>query len=127
MKYNYPNNTNDTNVTYMRTREGPNHFRVYYKNGAQIRFTPKEVGAVFGVARFTPSVNEIRDWCYKMIHEYGSDDDKQDENYLKYIEKQRSSSSSPMEKTPTSGFGPEVHSDEQSLVEEPNDNTKMVT
>ena len=120
MKYNYPNNTNDTNVTYMRTREGPNHFRVYYKNGAQIRFTPKEVGAVFGVARFTPTVNEIRDWCYTMIHEYGSDDDKLDDNYIKYIEKQRKASSSPMEKTPTSGFGPEVH-------QEPNDNTKMVT
>ena len=113
MEYPCPKNTNDSNVVYHRNRTGPNYFRVYYKNGAQIRYTPKEVGAVFGVARFTPGVNEIRDWCYTMIHEYGSDDDKQDENYIKYIEKH--------------GFGPEVHSDEQSLVEEPNDNTKMVT
>ena len=41
-----------------------------------------------------------------MIHKYGSEEDHQDENYLKYIEKH--------------GFGPEVH-------EEPNENTKMVT
>ena len=106
MKYHYPDNTVETAVTYMRTREGPNSFLVYYKNGARFVFTPKEVGACFGVARFTPSVNSIREWAYEMIHKYGSEEDHQDENYLKYIEKH--------------GFGPEVH-------EEPNENTKMVT
>ena len=106
MKYHYPDNTVESNVTYMRTREGPNSFLVYYKNGARFVFTPKEVGACFGVARFTPGVNSIREWAYEMIHKYGSDEDHQDENYLKYIEKH--------------GFGPEVH-------EEPNENTKMVT
>ena len=40
-----------------------------------------------------------------MIKEYGSETDKTDNNYIKYIEKH--------------GFGPEVH-------EEPNDNTKMI-
>ena len=105
MEYNYPDNTVSCSVTYMRTREGPNHFRVFYKNAAQIRFTPKQVGAVFGVARFTPGVNKIRDWCYEMVKEYGSETDKTDDGYLKYIAKH--------------GFGPEVH-------EEPNDNTKMV-
>ena len=105
MEYACPENTRDTNVTYMRTREGPNHFRVYYKQGCCIRFTPKEVGAVFGVARFTPTVNKIRDWCYEMVKEYGSETDKTDDGYLNYIAKH--------------GFGPEVH-------EEPNDNTKMV-
>ena len=106
MKYHYPDNTVESNVTYMRTREGPNSFLVYYKNAARFVFTPKEVGACFGVARFTPSVNSIREWAYEMIHKYGSEEDHQDENYLKYIEKH--------------GFGPEVH-------EEPNENTKMVT
>ena len=106
MEYQYPDNTRESNVTYMRTREGPNSFRVYYKNAARFVFTPKEVGACFGVARFTPSVNAIREWCYEMVKEYGSKEDKEDENYLKYIEKH--------------GFGPEVH-------EEPNENTKMVT
>ena len=74
-------------VTYFRERTGPNFFRVFYKNVAQIRYTPKEVGRVFGIAKFTPYVNQLRDWCYEMIKEYGSNDDKQDEDYLKYIEK----------------------------------------
>ena len=105
MQYECPENIANSNVTYFRTRTGPNFFRVYYKNGAQIRFTPADVGRVFGVAKFTPTVNAIRDWCYEMITKYGSETDKTDNNYIKYIEKH--------------GFGPEVH-------EEPNDNTKMV-
>ena len=105
MEYQFPDNTNNTNITYMRTRTGPNYFRVFYKQGCCIRFTPKEVGAVFGVARFTPTVNNIREWCYEMVKEYGSKEDKADDGYLNYIAKH--------------GFGPEVH-------EEPNDNTKMV-
>ena len=109
MEYNYPENTNDCNVTYMRTREGPNSFRVYYKNAARFVFTPKQVGAVFGVARFTPSVNKMREWAYEMVNKFGSKEDKEDENYLKYIEKH--------------GFGPEVHED----TEDGTKNTKMVT
>lgn len=101
----FDQNTNDCNVSYVRSRTGPNHFIVYYKNAAKIRYTPKEVGAVFGVARFTPWVNEARDWCYEMVKQYGSETDKNDDGYLKYIERH--------------GFGPEVH-------EEPNDNTKMI-
>ena len=113
MEYHFPDNTVSSSVTYMRTREGPNHFRVYYKNAAVIRMTPKEVGAVFGVARFTPSVNKIRDWCYEMVKEYGSDMDKDNQEYKNYIAKH--------------GFGPEVHDGDESSPEEPNDNTKMVT
>ena len=107
MEYPCPLNTNESNVVYNRNRTGLNYFRVYYKNAAYIRMTPKQVGAVFGVARFTPTVNEIRDWCYTMIKEYGSETDKNDDGYLNYIKKH--------------GFGPEVHA------EEPNDHTKMVT
>ena len=99
MEYNYEKNTNDCMVTYFRERTGPNFFRVFYKNVAQIRYTPKEVGRVFGIAKFTPYVNQLRDWCYEMIKEYGSNDDKQDEDYLKYIEKH--------------GFGPEVHHEDK--------------
>ena len=57
-------------ITYMRSRTGPNCFRVYYKNSCVIRFTPKEVGRVFGIAKFTPSVNLIRDWCKEMVAKY---------------------------------------------------------
>ena len=70
MEYQYPENTVDCSVTYMRTRTGPNWFRVYYKNGAHIRFSPKEVGRVFGIAKFTPSVNSIREWCKEMVSKY---------------------------------------------------------
>ena len=28
---------------------------------------------MFGVARFTPTVNAIRDWCYEMVKQYGSE------------------------------------------------------
>ena len=70
MEYQYPENTVECNVTYMRTRTGPNWFRVYYKNGAHIRFSPKEVGRVFGIAKFTPSVNKIRDWCKEIRAKY---------------------------------------------------------
>lgn len=70
MEYQYPENTVECNVTYMRTRTGPNWFRVYYKNGAHIRFSPKEVGRVFGIAKFTPSVNKIREWCKEIEAKY---------------------------------------------------------
>jgi len=75
----------------MRSRTGPNWFRVYYKNSCVIRFTPKEVGRVFGVAKFTPSVNLIRDWCKEMVAKY---DKSQDSTVL--IDKEK-------------GFGPECH------------------
>jgi hypothetical protein len=43
---------------------------VYYKNSSCIRFTPKDVGRVFGIAKFTPSANAIRDWCKTMVDKY---------------------------------------------------------
>ena len=113
MEYKYEGNTNDCSVTYNRTHTGPNFFVVYYKNAARFVFTPKEVGACFGVARFTPSVNKMREWAYEMISKFGSKEDKEDENYLKYIEKH--------------GFGPECHRHDTEVHEEPNENTKMVT
>ena len=105
MQYNYEKNTPDCSVSYHRNRIENNYFVVFYKNMACIRLTPKEVGRVFGVAKFTPGVNAIREWCYEMVEKYGSEEDKDNEEYKKYIAKH--------------GFGPEVH-------EEPNDNTKMV-
>ena len=95
----------DSGVTYMRTRTGPNWFRVYYKQGCFIKFTPKEVGRLYGIAKFTPTVNTIRDWCYEMVEKYGSELDQSNDDYIKYIEKH--------------GFGPEINP-------ELNGNTKMV-
>ena len=81
MEYQCPHNDHKTMITYMRSRTGPNWFRVYYNNSCVIRFTPKDVGRVFGIAKFTPSVNNIRDWCKEMVNKYdqpadmGKDDD----------------------------------------------------
>ncbi len=70
MEIQYPNNDHKTMITYMRSKPGNNWFRVYYNNSCCIRFTPKDVGRVFGIAKFTPSVNNIRDWCKEMVDKY---------------------------------------------------------
>ena len=69
-----PYNDLQTQVTYVRNKIGNNYFIVYYKNAARFKLTPKEVGRVFGVAKFTPSVNNIRDWCKEMVEKYDSID-----------------------------------------------------
>ena len=73
MEYVYEKNTKEANVTYHRNKIGNNYFVVYYKNMACIRLTPKEVGRVFGIAKFTPFVNDLREWCYQMVDKYDSD------------------------------------------------------
>ena len=70
MEYQYPHNDHKTMITYMRSRTGPNWFRVYYNNSCVFKFTPKDVGRVFGIAKFTPSINNIRDWCKEMVSKY---------------------------------------------------------
>ena len=47
----------------------------------------------------------IHNMCAAMIDKFGSESDKDNDEYRKYVEKH--------------GFGPEAH-------EEPNDNTKMI-
>ena len=66
----YPNNDSSSYVQYVRNKIGNNYFIVYYKNVAQFKKTPKEVGRVFGIAKFTPYVNELRDWCKEMVEKY---------------------------------------------------------
>ena len=94
MYYNYPDNGNGTYVQYVRNRIENNYFIVYYKNVAQFKKTPKEVGRVFGVAKFTPGVNKIREWCKEMVEKYETTD---------------TSESVPIDKE--KGFGPECHED----------------
>jgi hypothetical protein len=69
-----PYNDLNTQVTYVRNKIGNNYFIVYYKNAARFKLTPKEVGRVFGMAKFTPTVNNIRDWCKEMVEKYDSID-----------------------------------------------------
>ena len=72
MYYSYPSHDSNTQVQYVRNKIGNNYFIVYYKNVAQFKKTPKEVGRVFGIAKFTPYVNDIRDWCKEMVEKYES-------------------------------------------------------
>jgi hypothetical protein len=95
MEIQCPHNDHKTMITYMRNKSGNNWFRVYYKNSCVIRFTPKDVGRVFGIAKFTPTVNLIRDWCKEMVEKYESRTSLNDVT--------------------------------DTTVEEPNDNTRMVT
>lgn len=108
MEYRYEKSTNDCSVTYFRNRTGPNSFLVYYKNSARFVFTPIEAGRVFGIAKFTPWVKEMREWAKEMVAKY----DKPLDELLN------------MDKIKKEGFGPEAHADE---TEDPTANTKMIT
>ena len=102
----YPNNDSSSYVQYVRNKIGNNYFIVYYKNAARFCFTPKEVGRVFGVAKFTPYVNNLRDWCKEMVEKYGGDSHHHDsiEQGPVYIDKEK-------------GFGPECHNDDVEVIE----------
>ena len=83
MYYSYPSHDSNTQVQYVRNKIGNNYFIVYYKNVAQFKKTPKEVGRVFGIAKFTPYVNDIRDWCKEMVEKYGGDSHHPEPDELK--------------------------------------------
>ena len=73
--------------------------------------TPKDVGRVFGVAKFTPSVNLIRDWCKEMVNKY-----EKKEELPVVLDKEK-------------GFGPECHEvgtdDDNSVSSIPNESTDV--
>ena len=83
MYYSYPSHDSNTQVQYVRNKIGNNYFIVYYKNAARFCKTPKEVGRVFGIAKFTPYVNDIRDWCKEMVEKYESPGDHHKPDELK--------------------------------------------
>ena len=66
-------------VTYFRERTGPNFFRVFYKGVTCIRLDPVETGRVFGIAKFTPWVNEMREWAKEMVGLYDKSVKEDDE------------------------------------------------
>lgn len=107
MEYKYEGSTTDCSVTYFRERTGPNFFRIYYKQGCCIRYDPIEVGRVFGVAKFTPWVKEMREWAKGMVAKY-------DKSIKEDLDKER---------IQKEGFGPEAHTDEE---ENPCADTKMI-
>ena len=95
----FPLNTPSCNFDYFRVREGPNYFVSYYKNSSRLHYDPKDCWRVLGVAKFTDSGKQLKDWCLEMF----------DKNLPK------------LEPLADTSFASEA------MEEEPNDNTKMIT
>ena len=97
----FPLNTNTCNFEYFRVREGPNYFVSFYKNSSILHYDPKDCWRVLGVAMYTDSGKQLKEWCLEMF----------DKNLPK------------LEPVADTSFA----SDEALEESEPNDNTKMIT
>jgi len=96
----FPLNERDFKIEYHKTREGPNGFMCYYKNAATYNIDPLEAWRTLGVAKFTNTGKELKQWCLDMHDQHGKSN-FQDEN-------------------PSEPFF------DTADMAEPNDNTKMV-
>ena len=85
---------------YHRVREGPNYFVSYYKHSSRLHYDPKDCWRVLGVAKFTDTGKQLKDWCLEMF----------DKNLPK------------LEPVADTSFA-----SDEAMEEEPNDNTKMIT
>ena len=96
-----PFERNDLNfsVEYIRTREGPNWFRCYYKNACMGIIDPLDAWRTLGVAKFTDTGKLLKEWCIEMHEAYGPKDYTEEEVKTEFFDH-----------TP-----------------EPNDETKMIT
>ena len=66
----YPGNTQDMRYEYHRVREGPNYFVSYYKHSSRLHYDPKDCWRTLGVAKFTNTGKELKEWCLQMYDEY---------------------------------------------------------
>ena len=96
----FEGSTTDCSFTYTRTREGPNFFISHYKGSTRGHNDPKECWRTLGVAKFTDTGKALKEWCLLMDETYGVED-------------------KPESRSDTS-FASEI-------LEESNDNTRMVT
>ena len=62
----FPGNEQDCSFTYHRTREGPNFFVSHYKGSTRGHNDPKDCWRTLGVAKFTDSGKELKEWCLEM-------------------------------------------------------------
>ena len=97
----FPLNSTGLNITYHRTREGPNYFVCNYKQSCVLRQDPKDAWRVLGVAKFTDSGKALKEWCLEMHQKYVLDK---------------------LEAVPDTSFASEVQAEE-----DPTANTKMIT
>ena len=66
----YPGNTQYMRYEYHRVREGPNYFVTYYKHSSRLIYDPKDAWRVLGVAKFTDSGKNLKEWCLEMDSTY---------------------------------------------------------
>ena len=101
----FPGNGRGLHVEFMRMREGPNYFVFHYKNSSRVvsATDPKDVWRCMGISKYTDTAKALKEWAVEMV-----------EATLPKPELD-------MAQIKAEGFGPEAH------VEEPNDNTKMIT
>ena len=66
----YPGNAQDMRYEYHRVREGPNYFVSYYKNSSRLHYDPKDCWRTLGVAKFTNTGKDLKEWCLQMYEEY---------------------------------------------------------
>jgi hypothetical protein len=57
---------------YHRVREGPNYFVSYYKHSSRLHYDPKDCWRTLGVAKFTDTGKELKEWCLSMYDQYGA-------------------------------------------------------
>ena len=96
----FPGNTSHCNFEYFRVREGPNYFVSFYKNSSRLHYDPKECWRVLGTAKFTDSGKALKEWCLQMHELYGTEEST--------------------ESRADTSFASEI-------LQESNDNTRMVT
>ena len=98
----FPLNDKDFIVEFHKTREGPSGFMCYYKNAATYRLDPLDAWRILGVAKFTDTGKQLKQWCLDMVEQHAK---------------------APLQEP----VQPENAFFDHHTEEEPNDNTKMVT
>jgi hypothetical protein len=68
----YTNNSNGLFVEYHRMREGPNYFLIHYKDSSVLRQDPKDAWRVLGVAKFTDTGKDLKQWCLDIHEQYNN-------------------------------------------------------
>ena len=101
----FPKSGNGVFVSYIRNKVGINYFTVLYKNISQACTTPDQVKQCFGMAKSTPFVKELFDWCKDMDQQYGLHEEGLVSTGI----------------VVAGGFGPECHQDN-----DPTTHTKMI-
>ena len=96
----FEGSTTTCSFTYTRTREGPNFFVSHYKGSTRGHNDPKECWRTLGTAKFTDSGKALKEWCLEMHELYGTEEST--------------------ESRADTSFASEI-------LQESNDNTRMVT